>query len=83
MAQQRLTTSWTWVDDDSVRGLTVDKETGALRWYDQIGCHCTDEDYWPQSAQEFRLRGRPPLMGDLPADVAAELEETLSWIARR
>ena len=80
MAAKNLTTSWTGLDDDEIRGLTVDIDSGSLRWYDQIGCHCTDEDFWLQTMQEFRQDGSPLLMGDLPGDVAAELEQVLSVV---
>lgn len=82
MAAKNLTTSWTWLDEDEIRGLTVDVDSGVLRWYDQIGCHCTDEDFWLQTMQEFRRDGSPPLMGELPRGVVAELEQALLVIEK-
>ena len=78
--KNRLTTAWTWLDGEDIRGLIVDLDTGTLHWFDQIGCHCTDEDFLPQTTRDFRQDGCPPLIGDLPFDVAAELDEALVLI---
>ena len=83
MVVKGLTTAWTWLDNEEIRGLTLDVDTGTLRWYDQIGCHCTDEEFWPQSLAEFRQQGAPPLISELPADVAAELDEIIVLIGQR
>ncbi len=83
MVVKGLTTAWTWLDNEEIRGLTLDVDTGTLRWYDQIGCHCTDEEFWPQSLAEFRQQGTPPLISELPADVAAELDEIIVLIGQR
>jgi len=80
MTTQKMTTSWTWLDNGEIRALNLDVAAGVLRWYDQIGCHCADDDYWPQTVSDFRQNGNPPLIGDLPEDVSAELGETLALI---
>lgn len=83
MTDNKLATSWIWLDDGETRGLSVDVENSLLCWYDQIGCNCADEDFLSQTAQAFRQEGCPPLIGDLPADVAAELAEVLTLIEER
>lgn len=83
MAEKTLTTAWTWLDDEEIRGLSVDLDTGTLHWFDQIGCHCTDEDFLPQTTKSFRQYGCPPLIGDLPADVGIELGKVLELVEQR
>jgi len=56
----------------------VDVDSGLLRWYDQMGCRCTDEDYLLQTVEEFQQGDCPPLTGVLPADAAEGLESALS-----
>lgn len=76
----KLTTSWMWLDDGEMRGLSVDVPAGVLHWHDQIGCNCAGEDFMTQTVQEFRQSGCPPLIGDLPIDVRPELEQVLDLI---
>lgn len=71
------TTTWMWRSGDDVMGLSVDVETAVMRWYDQIGCHCTDEDVEVQSIQRFRQEGVPSLYRPLPDDIRAELDALL------
>ena len=76
----QLTTTWMWRSGDDVLGLSVDPETAVMRWYDQIGCHCTDEEVAYQSVERFRQEGVPSLYRPLPEDIRAELDTLLATI---
>lgn len=71
-----MTTAWMWTEQDSLRGLQVDGDRRLLHWFDEPGCHCGDST-WSQPAADFLRQGAPGWVGALPADVAAELQETL------
>jgi hypothetical protein len=75
---KRINAAWMWMNGDQVCGLRLDLADGTLKWYDEAGCHCTDEDYYLQTVQEFQQAGVPVFVGPLPEDVAAEVEETLA-----
>ena len=81
MAANKMTMAWNWLLDDEIRALVVDVDARALHWYDQIGCHCTDEDYLVQSLGDYQQDGPPPFIGPLPEDVAAELAVVLQKVA--
>jgi hypothetical protein len=70
--------AWMWLNGSQVCGLRLDLADGTLKWYDETGCHCTDEDYYLQTVQEFQQSGVPIFVGPLPEDVAAEIKETLA-----
>ena len=76
----QMTTSWIWLNGDAVRGLSVDRETAVMRWSDQIGCHCTDEDGQRQSVEQFRREGVPSMYQPVPDDVGSELDALLALI---
>lgn len=77
MAQDRKKTAWMWLSGDQLLGLSIDLERQRMTWVWQAGCHCADEDEIVQSIGAFRRQGTPPLIGPLPEDVAAEVEEVL------
>jgi hypothetical protein len=67
-----------WLNGMQVCGLRLDMGDGTLKWYDEAGCHCTDEDYYLQTVQEFQQNGVPIFVGSLPVDVAAEIAKTIT-----
>jgi hypothetical protein len=77
MGADKMTTAWNWLLADDIRALIVDVDAGMLNWFDQIGCHCTDEDFFSQSLLDFQREGPPAFIGPLPDDVAAELAQFL------
>ena len=80
MTEATIPTAWMWASQGEVRGLRLDAEAGQLRWYDTIGCHCTDEAYFGQLIGDYLCDGAPAVMGPLPADVEAELAATLAQL---
>jgi hypothetical protein len=68
-----------WLDGYDVRGVSFDQESGRFQWYDVAGCHCTDEEFLEQNLADFRQDGPPPAIGLVPADIAAEIDETLVY----
>jgi hypothetical protein len=79
MVEQKIKTTWMWLDGYDVRGVSFDLESGRLQWHDVVGCHCTDEEFLEQSLADYRQDGPPPAIGLVPADTAAEIEETLAY----
>lgn len=74
---QKIKTAWMWAEDVELRGLEFDPDKKRLAWFDQAGCHCGDAtDY--QSLESYRTDGVPGWIGDLPADVASELDESIA-----
>lgn len=76
--QKTNNAAWMWLNGMQVCGLRLDRQDGTLKWYDETGCHCTDEEYYLQTVQEYREQGVPVFVGPLPEDVAAELEAELA-----
>lgn len=72
-------TAWMWRDGDQVRGLSFDREASVLLWHTDIGCHCNQHSDLEQSVEAFKQGGPPAFVGPLPADVAAEVAESLSF----
>ena len=77
MGENKMNTAWMWLDGTEVRGLSIDQETKTLRWFDVVGCYCSDEEYVDQAPESYRQDGAPPYVGAIPADVAAEIAEAL------
>lgn len=81
MANNALqSTSWIWVSGDGVLGLSIDPETAVLHWYEEIGCHCTDEDGFEQTVARYRQEGVPLMYRPLPDDIRAEVEQLLATL---
>lgn len=80
MSENKMNTAWMWLDGTEVRGLSIDLETQTLRWFDVVGCFCSDEEYVDQAPESYRLDGAPPYVGAIPADVAAEIDEALAGL---
>jgi hypothetical protein len=79
MNKKNLTTSWMWTFDGEFRGLYINSDTKIMNWYDNLECQCADEgSFAEQTIQGFRENGEPAGIGQLPMDVQAELNETLS-----
>lgn len=76
--EHSLTTSWIWPVDGGVRGLHIDRDDLIMRWYDNFECLCADDgSFAEQTLAEFMARGVPGGIGDVPADVDSEIEETV------
>ena len=81
MMKENSTTSWMWRSDDEVYGLFIDLESGILKWYDEIGCACEDEDMSiEQTAVSFQNSGIPAGIRFVPDDILLEIEQTLSKV---
>ena len=80
MGAEKMTTAWNWLLDEDIPALIVDVDAGMLNWFDQVGCHCTDEDFLSQSLIDFQREGPPAMIGPLPEDVAEELAQSLRLI---
>jgi hypothetical protein len=78
MKANKMNTAWMWLDGSDVRGLSIDLETQTLRWFDVVGCYCSDEDYIDQMPDTYRQDGAPPYVGSLPADIAVEIDLALA-----
>ena len=77
MSENKMNTAWMWLDGTEVRGLSIELETQTLRWFDVVGCYCSDEDYIDQTPEDYRQEGAPPYVGAVPADVTAEIDKAL------
>lgn len=73
---QPKTASWMWMGEDDVAGVRLDAAKRELYWSVGIGCHCDSPDD-VQSVSAYWQKGVPGLIPLPPADVTAELEETL------
>lgn len=74
-----VNTAWMWpLDSGGVNGLKIDKDTGVLEWYDDIGCACDDATA-TQTYAHFREHG--PAFTDAPDDVLAELDQSIRALA--
>lgn len=73
-----ITTSWMWKQEDGeVWGLTLNIAERKLEWFDGIGCACGDS-FAEQTVEDFSQKGAR--YGELPADVMAEVRESLAAI---
>lgn len=79
--KKALPTAWMWLDGSDVRGLSIDLENRKLRWYDVVGCHCSDEEFVDQSPESYQEEGAPAYVGPVPADIAAEIEAVLGQLS--
>jgi hypothetical protein len=77
MPDKPTTTSWMWPHDNGVQGVTVNRETGRLSWYDNPGCACGDNPQ-EQTVEDFLKNG--PLYGRPPDDVLEEIQAALEVI---
>lgn len=77
MTDLKQKSAWMWLSGDALRGLSFDRDEGALTWVWQAGCHCADEDEIRQTVDEFQRDGAPSLVGALPDDVAQEVRAVL------
>lgn len=77
MSEVKQKSAWMWLSGDALRGLSFDRDDGALTWIWQAGCHCADEDEIRQTVEEFQNDGAPALVGPLPEDVAGEIQAAL------
>ncbi len=81
-------TAWMWdvehqVYGREIFGLNIDTKKGTLHWYQgDPGSLCGDDDgYLEQSIREFQRSGVPPSIGELPEDVAKDLNQTIQMLA--
>lgn len=79
--EQKITTSWMWLSGGGINGLNVDKQRRLLRWYDEIGCACNDDDWaFEQPAREFLEKGAPGHIVNVPDDVMTEIRQTAEML---
>ena len=76
-----LPTAWMWAEGTELRGLAVcgaapSTAVPALHWQQSLGCACGDETLI-QTVADFWQHGPPPVMGDVPADIATQLHALL------
>lgn len=77
----QLTTAWMWPVDDGINALRIDVDGKILKWYDAIGCACSDDDLsMAQTISEFQTNGAPNNVQFVPADVLDEINETLKLL---
>lgn len=78
MSDKPITTSWMWAVDDGVQGLVIERGPGIMRWYDGIGCACSDNDWSVvQPLADYGQEGPPAGFTAVPADVRAEVEASV------
>ena len=84
MSQPTLQTSWMWTYNGEIRGLHIDTEGGRLLWYDNVECLCADDgSLAEQTIAEYGQQAVPGIVGDVPADVLAELAVTVAALQGR
>ena len=65
-----------WQTDDGVNGLVIELESGILKWYDEIGCACDDEDMSiEQTMRAFQSDGIPAGIRTVPDDILLEIKQ--------
>jgi hypothetical protein len=76
-----VNTAWMWGNSfGGVNGVTIEPLDRCLLWFDDgAGCAC-DDAAATQSYEQFHERG--PVFDSIPADVLAELEQSLAILAR-
>ncbi len=79
MTKQTETNSWMWPAYDTVFGLRWEQEAGLLHWQEGIGCYCDDADV-VQPVAAFLAEGAPGIIGDIPAEVLAEINAALAGV---
>ncbi len=70
------TLSWIWSTETCVNGLRIDSDAQLLHWYDSFGCACDDSTV-DQPIADYKQSGVPSIIAIPPADVLAEIEETV------
>lgn len=74
-----VNTAWMWpLESGGVNGLKIDRERGALLWYDEIGCACDDATV-TQTYAHYLAHG--PAFDDAPDDVLAELKTAVDVLS--
>ena len=77
----QLTTSWMWPVDDGINALRIDTDKKIMKWYDAIGCACSDDDLSiAQTVAEFQMSGAPSNIVVIPEDVMEEINGTLGQL---
>lgn len=65
------------VENHEPTGLVIDIDAGLLRWYDQAGCFCgDDESVVTQRLQDFLHNGVPSRIAEPPPEILAEVRQT-------
>ena len=78
---QSPTIAWMWLTDSGINALRIDTDRRLLRWYDEIGCACNDNDpSFAQPLADFLQQGAPGLIAAGPHDVMAEIEESVQLL---
>lgn len=73
------TLSWIWSTDTCVNGLRIDTDAQLLRWYDSFGCACGDSTV-DQPVTDYKKSGIPGMIAIPPADVLAEINESIEKV---
>lgn len=81
MDERTITTSWMWMSEQGVNGLRIDRDNHIMKWYDVIGCECDmDELATEQTFPQYQQEGTPTHLAQPPADVLAEIVESIKKI---
>jgi hypothetical protein len=79
MSGQKLPNAWMWTYDGEIRGLRINIDRGLLQWHDSVECHCADDgSAAEQTLTEYVTRGVPAGLGEVPADVLAEVNASVA-----
>lgn len=72
-----VTTSWMWpTSAGGVNGARIDADEGVIRWFDDAAACACGGSAVDQPFDGFIARG--PAFPDIPADVLAEMRESLA-----
>jgi hypothetical protein len=75
---EKITTSWMWRVDDGVNALVIDTDKRLLKWYDEIGCACSDDDLSiEQTISDYLVEGMPVGINVIPEDVQLEIAQSV------
>lgn len=84
MSAEKITTSWMWQAGGGVKGLHIDVHRKELKWYDEIGCACSDDDWaFEQSVRDFLVAGAPGHIVGVPDDVMVEIRHTAELLTAK
>lgn len=85
MASDKIQTAWMWpVENREPTGAVIDAEAGLLRWYDQVGCFCgDDESTIEQPLESFLAGGVPSRMAEPPAEILEEIRQAAQQLLER
>lgn len=85
MSLASVQTAWMWpVENSEPTGAVIDPEAGLLRWYDQVGCFCgDDESFVQQPLESFLANGVPGRIAEPPSEILAEIRQAAQQLLGR